>query len=499
MEIRRFGRYEAVRLLGEGGMAAVWLARDPALRREVAVKVLKPELGTDPDGIRRFQDEAGAVARLGGTHVVQVYDFGREGDADFLVMEYVPGWSLLSLLPPGTGIAPETAAAVAIQAAEGLAEAHRAGIVHRDVKPDNLLVRHDGLLKVADFGIARLVEEVSRTRTGSVFGSPLFMAPEQIRGEKPTPAIDAFALGGMLYRLLSGRHPFEAEHAQAAMWRIVSEDPPDIAVRVPGLPAELVVLVRLLLAKNPERRPALAEVAAVLRRFLSGCGIQDPATAVRDGLIGDRPPPVAAGSPTPPSQPSPRPRTAPVGTARRARPAWLVPGLVATGILLAVALLLVGRALAPRVPDEARPATSGPDPSPGAARGSASGLVALAGDEAPGEANTLKPRLAVRNDGRAAVDGFRVAWDLPAPEGFDPVVETWWAPGCAASVERRGDSLRLAVDCPDAHLEPGATHPSPDGMALGLHDRQWRTWDGKASLGLDRNLAPRPGLAARPR
>ncbi len=285
MPQERYGRYRILRPLGQGGMAAVHLAEDPVLRRLVAVKVLRGELGTQPDWVRRFRDEATAIARLGNPHVVAVFDFGREAGEDYLVMEFVDGISLSQLLAQKAGrLDPVCAAAIASQVADGLRAAHGAGIIHRDIKPDNILIRKDGQVKITDFGISRILEEVSRTMTGSVFGSPLFMAPEQVEGRNPSGAIDIFALGGVLFRILSGRHPFEAEHAHAVMWRIVQEEAPRVSTTLPEVPAELDDLVASMHQRDPSARPRASEVGRTLKQFLVSRGCGDPVGATFSAL-----------------------------------------------------------------------------------------------------------------------------------------------------------------------------------------------------------------------
>lgn len=294
MPQERYGRYRILHPLGHGGMASVYLAQDPVLRRLVAVKVLRGELGTQPDWVRRFRDEATSIARLGNPHVVSVFDFGREAGEDYLVMEFVEGISLTQLLARKAGrLDPACAAAIACQVADGLRGAHGAGIIHRDIKPDNILLRKDGQAKIADFGISRILEEVSRTLAGSVFGSPSFMAPEQVEGRNPSGAIDIFALGGVLYCILSGRHPFEAEHAHAVMWRIVQEEAPRLSVVLPEVPPELDDLVAAMHRRDPSARPRASEVGRLLRQFLASRGLGDPVdatlSALPDSVVGADP------------------------------------------------------------------------------------------------------------------------------------------------------------------------------------------------------------------
>ena len=281
----RFGRYKILGLLGEGGMAQVHLAEDPALHRCVALKVIRSMLAVKDDWIRRFHQEATTVARLGNPHVVQVFDLGSQDGQEFLVMEFLDRGSLEKVLSKAGGrLSPTVAACVAVQAAEGLRAAHEAGVVHRDVKPDNLLLSREGVVKVADFGIARLQGEVSRTQTGTAMGSPQFMAPEQIEGKVLSGKADVFALAGVLHLAISGHHPFEAEQTHALMWKIVSQEAPELCRAVPDCPKELSRLVRVMHARDPEKRPDMAEVVRQLRVFLAESGILDPAEHLRTEL-----------------------------------------------------------------------------------------------------------------------------------------------------------------------------------------------------------------------
>jgi serine/threonine protein kinase len=343
MPQERYGRYRVLRPLGQGGMASVHLAEDPVLRRLVAVKVLRGELGTQPDWVRRFRDEATSIARLGNPHVVAVFDFGRESGEDYLVMEFVEGISLSQLLSHKAGrLDALCAASIACQVADGLRAAHGAGIIHRDIKPDNILIRKDGQAKIADFGISRILEEVSRTMTGSVFGSPLFMAPEQVEGRNPSGAIDVFALGGVLFRILSGRHPFEAEHAHAVMWRIVQEEAPRVSGTLPDVPAELDDLVASMHRRDPSARPRASEVGRILKQFLASRGCGDPVdatlAALPDSVVRADPIliPLAPDDPTSPASASAR-------TGFFHRHPRLVP-LAVSGSALILAAFLAGKA-----------------------------------------------------------------------------------------------------------------------------------------------------------
>jgi eukaryotic-like serine/threonine-protein kinase len=236
------GRYRVARVMGRGGMATVYLARDAMLDRQVAVKVLAEHLADDPAFVRRFRREASIAAGLAHPHIVELLDVGDDRGRFFIVMEHVDGETLHDLLERE---GPQPAARVAElgrQAASALAYAHEAGLVHRDVKPANLLLRRDGVLKVADFGIARLSDATQITEVGTVLGTPRYVAPEQARGEAVGPAADVYSLGVVLYELLTGSLPGTACPVAGAVE-----------------PA-----IRHALEPEPARRPTARELASSL-------------------------------------------------------------------------------------------------------------------------------------------------------------------------------------------------------------------------------------------
>jgi serine/threonine-protein kinase len=244
------GRYRIERELGRGGMATVYLAQDEELERPVAVKVLARHLADDDDFRARFQREARLAGRLSHPNVVGVYDAGDT----YIVMEYVPGTSLAEAgrLPPARVVS------LGVQACAGLQHAHDAGFVHRDVKPANLLVRDDGVLKIADFGIARAAESTRHTQIGTLLGTAAYLAPEQISGDDATAASDVYSLGAVLYELLTGRPPyafFSLGELAAKQADGVIEPVADLA---PDVPPEVEAAVMHALARDPRFRPASA-------------------------------------------------------------------------------------------------------------------------------------------------------------------------------------------------------------------------------------------------
>jgi eukaryotic-like serine/threonine-protein kinase len=265
-------------VLGRGGMAAVYLARDLELQRPVAIKVLADDLGGDGSFRQRFVREARLTARLSHPNVVQVFDVGEAERRPYIVMEYVPGETLADVLARRRTLAPAEAVALLTQAAEGLQHAHEHGLVHRDVKPQNLLVRPDGVVKLADLGIARAAESTRLTQHGTLLGTAAYLSPEQAAGEDVSAAADVYSLGAVLYELLTGRPPHQFSSLADLAAKQASSDvvpPRDVD---PAIPSRLETVVMRCLARDPRYRPpSAAELAAELRASLEAA--TQPATA----------------------------------------------------------------------------------------------------------------------------------------------------------------------------------------------------------------------------
>jgi serine/threonine-protein kinase len=262
------GRYRVDTRLGTGGMAIVYCGTDLLLRRRVAIKVLRDQFSADDDFIKRFSYEAQAAARLSHPNVVNVYDFGHEGDAYFIVMELVEGETLAAMLHGERRIPESVAIDYATQIAAGLAFAHRQGLLHRDVKPANILVTGDDVVKLGDFGIARAVSEnaIGVTQPGMVMGSVAYVSPEQAQGRELDARSDLYSLGVVLYQMITGRIPFNAETPVAVALKHVSEPAPQLDPVRDGVSPALASIVATLLQKNPEDRFASAtELGRALR------------------------------------------------------------------------------------------------------------------------------------------------------------------------------------------------------------------------------------------
>ncbi|MBE3577348.1 MAG: Stk1 family PASTA domain-containing Ser/Thr kinase [Limnochordales bacterium] len=271
-------RYRLEEKIGAGGMAEVYKGIDTLLGRPVAVKILRAQYASDLEFVRRFRREARAAASLTHPNVVNVYDVGSEGDTHYIVMEYVEGITLKELIRKAAPLPPATAALIAAQVAEALRHAHQRGLVHRDIKPHNILITSDGRVKVTDFGIARAAASVTMTETGIVLGSVHYFSPEQARGEPATAVSDIYSLGVVLFEMLTGHLPFTGESPVAVALQHIQQEPPSVRYWNRHVPRRLEQVVERCLQKDPTRRYQDAgELLADLEPLAAGA---EPPTAL---------------------------------------------------------------------------------------------------------------------------------------------------------------------------------------------------------------------------
>ncbi|MBI3903584.1 MAG: serine/threonine protein kinase [Nitrosomonadales bacterium] len=255
--IQNLGRYEVVEEIGRGAMGVVYKAKDPLIDRMVAIKTINLQnLAKDErtEYEARFYQEARAAGRLNHPNIVTIHDLGENDGIAYIAMELMQGSELQNLLEDGKSLPLEDALSIAIQVAAGLAYAHEHGIIHRDVKPSNIMVLEGGQAKIADFGIARMDTSLLSTQTGKVLGSPLYMSPEQVRSHNVDTRSDIFSLGILLFRMLTGQFPFSGENAHAVMYQIVNEAPRTPSSLSPDIPQALDAIIFKCLAKKPEDR-----------------------------------------------------------------------------------------------------------------------------------------------------------------------------------------------------------------------------------------------------
>ena len=394
------GRYRVEHRVAAGGMATVYRAMDTRLDRVVALKVMHPGLATDPDFTARFIREAKAVARLSHPNVVNVYDQGSDQGTVFLSMEYVPGWTLRDLLRDRGALSPRTVLDILEPVLAALGAAHRAGLVHRDVKPENVLLTEDGRVKVADFGLVRAMTGESSVTTGQVMGTVAYLAPEQIQQGEADPRTDVYACGVMLFEMLTGSKPHTGESPMQVIYQHLSTDVPAPSTLVPGLAPELDAITLAATSREAARRPhdavALLATLQQIRRGLTPAQLDaEPqvATTTLHLRVGTGPagvpdrtsvlPPLPAGAPMaqmdrtsvmpdlgglPPELIMPRyeqperfeppvSRRAGSGgrSARRRRPRWVVPVgvVVLLGLIVGVATWVLNDALYLNLPSVA--------------------------------------------------------------------------------------------------------------------------------------------------
>jgi len=286
-------RYHLLATIAGGGMAVVYKAQDRLLNRVVAVKVLRPEYAQDPTFLHSFRHEAQAAANLTHPNIVTIYDVGQDGDSHYIVMEYVEGRDLKTIIREEAPFSIGRALSIASDVCAGVGFAHRAGIVHCDVKPQNVLIAPDGRVKVTDFGIARAFSQIVPREVETVWGTPHYFAPEQAAGEPTTPASDVYSIGIMLFEMLTGRLPFDApDHATLAMMHM-RDEPPSLHRLNPQVPLQLEQIVRKVLSKEPAARYRSADhLGRILSGYRQGAS---QATGFQPVTVQPAPPPVSTG------------------------------------------------------------------------------------------------------------------------------------------------------------------------------------------------------------
>jgi serine/threonine protein kinase len=416
--VTQIGKYQILEQVGEGAMGVVYKAKDPVLNRTVAVKVMSEGLAQDASLRERFLREAQAAGSLQHPNLVTIYDFGETDGHLFIAMEFIEGADLETLLEQKAPMPLTAKLDLMIDVLNGLSFAHRRGIIHRDIKPANIRIDQEGRARIMDFGVARMATS-NLTGTGTMMGTPNYMAPEQITGEALTPAVDLWSVGAVLYELLTNKKPFQAETLHRVLFRIVSEPPTDLLGLAPGLPAGLDLVVQKALEKNPDDR------------FRTASEMANAVAAVRAKMGGPRLSRTV-------SQRSSIEEAIRVRQQAQAQPAnrrWVVvTGGLAAGLAIAVAVVLF--AVRDRNPtDTSTIATVSPPPSAAPAR-----------DTATVQAAPPAPLPGAPSSPPAAGEGSRLASSAPTAPGESKAPPRRAAPDSVPA--RRTDTPRVVTSAP---------------------------------------------------
>ncbi len=453
-------RYELEELVGSGGMSTVFRARDSQLGRRVAVKILHEHYSDDPEYVERFRREARAVARLSHPNIVTVIDRGEEDGRQFIVFEHVDGENLKELVLRNGRLPLRRALELGLAVAEGLAFAHEQGLVHRDVKPQNVLLNSEGEVKVTDFGIARSLDvEHGVTQTGTVMGTGEYLAPEQASGRPVSPATDVYSLGVVLWELLTGDVPFSGENFVAVALRHVHESPPDLRERRPDVPPRLAAAVERALEKDPARRfPSMSALAAELRASLAELDAE-PVRAEDEGAL-------TLIAPAPPAH-APARR---VQRRRRRRPVALYALLLLAlaGAAFAAVFLLAGS-------NHRRSGTGGP--SGGGSTGAVVRLQGVGDYDPQGDGSEHSYSAPRATDGNPSTYWDTEQYSTTAFGGLKPGL------GLVLDARRPVKLARLTVTTPTpgfvAQIESGSSQGGPFSI-----DSARQTVQGKSSFSL---------------
>ncbi|HEV2093666.1 MAG TPA: Stk1 family PASTA domain-containing Ser/Thr kinase [Rubrobacter sp.] len=469
-------RYDIVRPLGSGGMGEVYLARDRTLGRDVALKVLRSQYANDRESAERFKREALSAARLSHPNIVQVYDRGdTEDGSSYIAMEYVPGGTLKERITEDGPLDARLAAGYGYQVAEALGAAHAKGIIHRDIKPQNVLITGPGQAKVVDFGIARAASATgdSHTRTGTVMGTAGYMSPEQALGLPATPKSDLYSLGVVLYEAVTGRLPFTADNPIAVSMKHVNEAPRPPKELNPAVPEGMNAVIMRLLSKDPEQRypdaEALAEDLWRVRRGLAAASGAEEAKTVE--------------APTSRLAPNTR-QAAPAARRKRSRAPFflgallLLLGLLGVGLALAQGLGSAGVVEVPSVEGMPRDEAVSRLESAGfraEVRGGGGGSGTVTGQDPPG--------------GRRAPEGSRVVLTVGASTVAVPDVVNQGFPEAEAELQGAGLAVGETYDVPS---DAAAGVVLQQGIGAGTRVQPGTT----VNLGLSTGPAPAPTTPA---
>lgn len=432
------GRYRLDALLASGGMAQVWRGTDEVLRRQVAVKLLHAHLAGDATFVARFRQEAVAAARLAHANIVAIFDTVAENGIEAIVMELVPGRTLRERLDDPEPLDPWQAAGVAAQVADALDAAHRAGLVHRDVKPANVLLAGDGRVKVADFGIAKAVADADLTQPGLTVGTAKYLAPEQVRGDAVDARTDIYSLGVVLYEMLCGRPPFQGDTDAATALMRLQRDPLLPRQVRPGVPRALEEITCRAMAREPADR---YQTAADLRAALLAAGARADDEPDLDldhtALVGG--PDATTALVQPSSPPAAR---EPVPSFTQTERSWLIPTAVVVLVALALGLagVLIGRSGAGSFLDDVREAIGGR-----VGGGSSASAIAVTGAQAfdpTGDGRENDDRAPLVHDGDPST-----TWRT---EGYDDrdITRLKDGVGIVVTLERAAELARLEIDSP---------------------------------------------------
>jgi serine/threonine-protein kinase len=308
MDLRQLGKYEIVGKIGQGAMGEVFKAHDPILGRDVAIKTMTAAIGTDEELRKRFHREAQSAARLSHPNIITIYDFGEDQGKVYMAMELLEGNDLKDLIGRHTPMTLEQKLGLMEQICDGLAFAHGKDVVHRDLKPANIHIQRGGQIKIMDFGLAKLSSS-DMTRAGMIMGTPNYMSPEQVRGEKATSRSDVFSLGAVFYELLANRKPFEADSLHAVLFQVMQNEPESLANLVPDIPPALQQVVERAMHKDPaarfrdagEMREALRPARVAMAQWAGAAHAAQPADATIIGVFDPlmQPPSVASRTPIP--------------------------------------------------------------------------------------------------------------------------------------------------------------------------------------------------------